>query len=167
MSTKNPQNRPIARHVDRAKIEIRESANGPGYNETESLTSHLRSDLDNLISSDCDSEERFEVARLKSQRDSISSVLRTLLSIEERMSRFEKLVTELHQLAKETTPTKAWYTVKEVSDILGKAEFTVREWCRLGRVNASKRDCGRGNSQEWIVSLDELKRVQNEGLLPD
>jgi len=112
-------------------------------------------------------DERYEHARVQANCDSLTAVLRVLLSIDERLDRCETMVSELHQLAKDATPPKDWYTVKEVSDILGKAEFTVREWCRLGRVNASKRDCGRGNSQEWIVSLDELKRIQNEGLLPD
>ena len=61
---------------------------------------------------------------------------------------------------------KDWYTVAEVAEILGKAEFTVREWCRLGRVYASKRACGRGTSQEWIIAHEELTRIRNEGLLP-
>jgi hypothetical protein len=42
----------------------------------------------------------------------------------------------------------------------------VREWCRLGRVAASERACGRGKFQEWIVSHEELTRLRNEGLLP-
>jgi len=49
---------------------------------------------------------------------------------------------------------------------LGKAEFTVREWCRQGRVEAGKRPCGRGRSREWTVSHKELTRLRNEGLLP-
>ncbi|NLF71292.1 MAG: helix-turn-helix domain-containing protein [Candidatus Anammoximicrobium sp.] len=71
----------------------------------------------------------------------------------------------LHDLVAERT-VKDWYTVAEVSEILGKAEFTVREWCRLGRVYASKRACGRGLSQEWIIAHEELTRIRNEGLLP-
>jgi hypothetical protein len=51
--------------------------------------------------------------------------------------------------------------------ILGKAEFTVREWCRLGRIRAGKKTCGRGSASEWIVSHAELTRVRNEGLLPN
>ncbi|MBI3465104.1 MAG: hypothetical protein HY000_18915 [Planctomycetes bacterium] len=61
---------------------------------------------------------------------------------------------------------KDWYTTAEVATLLGKAEFTVREWCRNRRVNAEKRECGRGRSREWVVSDHELKRIQNEGLLP-
>jgi len=62
---------------------------------------------------------------------------------------------------------KEWYSTAEVAKILGKAEFTVREWCRLGRVKAEKKKCGRGISSEWIISHEELMRVRNEGLLPD
>ncbi len=62
---------------------------------------------------------------------------------------------------------KDWYTTAEVANILERAEWTVREWCRLGRVTADKRPCGRGNSQEWIISHEELQRIINEGLLPD
>ncbi len=133
----------------------------------ETQSSDLRSSLDRLVRVDRELELRSEVTRIQTERDSIVTMLRVLLSIDERLTRFEAMVAELHQIAKESTPAKEWYTVGEVSAILGKAEFTVREWCRLHRVNASKRDCGRGNSQEWIVSVDELKRIQNEGLLPD
>src|SRR5262245_28149994 len=62
---------------------------------------------------------------------------------------------------------KEWYSTAEVAAILGKAEFTVREWCRLGRVQAEKKKAGRGPASEWIISHSELSRVRNEGLLPD
>ncbi len=62
---------------------------------------------------------------------------------------------------------KEWYSTAEVAKILGKAEFTVREWCRLGRVKAEKKKCGRGVASEWIVGHAELTRIRNEGLLPD
>ena len=62
---------------------------------------------------------------------------------------------------------KEWYSTAEVAKILSKAEFTVREWCRLGRVKAEKKKCGRGVASEWIVSHAELTRIRNEGLLPD
>ena len=62
---------------------------------------------------------------------------------------------------------KDFYSTAEVAEMLGKAEFTVREWCRLGRIRARKRRCGRGKFQEWMIANDELLRFRNEGLLPD
>ena len=87
-------------------------------------------------------------------------------SLAQRLSSIENAVFEIRELLQNQRPSKDWYTVAEVAEILGKAEFTVREWCRLGRVYASKRPCGRGNTQEWIVSREELTRLENEGLLP-
>ena len=78
-----------------------------------------------------------------------------LTRIEERL---QELVDEKQQ--------KEFYSTQEVAEQLGRAEFTVREWCRLGRINATKRATGRGRSQEWMVSHEELTRVRNEGLLP-
>ena len=80
-----------------------------------------------------------------------------------RLERIEALLTSLV----EQRTVKEWYSTAEVATLLGKAEFTVREWCRLGRVHAEKKKCGRGPASEWIVSHAELTRVRNEGLLPD
>ncbi|MBM4073198.1 MAG: helix-turn-helix domain-containing protein [Planctomycetes bacterium] len=80
----------------------------------------------------------------------------------ERLDRIEEKLARLIELR----TIKDWYTTAEVAEFLGKSEFTVREWCRLGRVRASKRKCGRGLSQEWIVAHEELERYRNEGLLP-
>lgn len=85
-----------------------------------------------------------------------------LQSVVERLAAIE---TALHELVRQKT-IKDWYTTADVARLLDKAEFTVREWCRLGRVHASKRACGRGPTQEWIVSHSELERIRNHGLLP-
>jgi transposase len=61
---------------------------------------------------------------------------------------------------------KDWYTTAEAAAMLGKAEFTVREWCRQGRIHAEKRGSGRGKYQSWVVSHAELQRYQREGLVP-
>lgn len=60
-----------------------------------------------------------------------------------------------------------WYTTEEFAEVVGKAEFTVREWCRLHRIHAEKRRSGRGKHQAWVISSGELLRYQREGLLPD
>lgn len=82
--------------------------------------------------------------------------------IDERLNRIEILLQALlgRQMVKE------FYTPAEVATILGKAEFTVREWCRDGRIHAQKRRSGRGRHKEWVISHEELLRFQAEGLLP-
>lgn len=59
-----------------------------------------------------------------------------------------------------------WYSTDEVARLLGKADFTVREWCRLGRVRAEKRGSWRGAFKAWVISHTELQRLQRDGLLP-
>lgn len=85
---------------------------------------------------------------------------------DELLTRLTKIETLLAILVEQRT-VKEWYSTAEVATLLGKAEFTVREWCRLGRVRAEKKKCGRGPASEWIVSHAELTRIRNEGLLPD
>jgi hypothetical protein len=85
--------------------------------------------------------------------------------LHELCDRLQRVEEALHQLVRERT-VKEWYTTAEAAALLGKAEFTVREWCRLGRVHAEKRACGRGYAQEWIIAHAELLRIQNHGLLP-
>ncbi len=61
---------------------------------------------------------------------------------------------------------KEFYTPAEVAEMLGKATFTVREWCRLQRIHARKRETGRGDAEEWEISRSEVERYRNHGLLP-
>ena len=79
----------------------------------------------------------------------------------ERLSRIE----ESQQILLQQRVVQASYSTSDVAKLLGKAEFTVREWCRHHRIHAEKRPCGRGNSQEWMISHEELTRIQAEGLL--
>jgi len=82
------------------------------------------------------------------------------------LQRLVRIETALQTLITQRT-VKDYYTTTEAAELLRKAEFTVREWCRLGRVKAEKRACGRGKSQEWMISHDELERIRCEGLLPN
>jgi hypothetical protein len=85
----------------------------------------------------------------------------------EKLARIETSLEHLLQ-EKRTTPVvdKEWYSTHEVAEILQKAAWTVRQWCRMKRVHAQKRQCGRGPASEWMISQDELQRIRNEGLLP-
>jgi hypothetical protein len=74
-------------------------------------------------------------------------------------------VQDLSENGKRSTQ-KEWYSPSEVAELLVKAPFTVREWCRLGRVNVRKRPTGRGDAKEWEISREEVERIRNHGLLP-
>jgi len=78
------------------------------------------------------------------------------------LDRIEAAITELLR----QRSVKEWYSTTEVAGHLERAEYTVREWCRQGRIRAKKKPCGRGKGGEWLISHDELTRLKNEGLLP-
>ena len=86
----------------------------------------------------------------------IEADLRTLLDRIE--TRLDQIINR-HQI-------QDYYSTSDIAEILKRSEFTVRQWCRLRRVHAEKRPCGRGRSQEWMISHSELQRIQSEGLLP-
>jgi hypothetical protein len=84
------------------------------------------------------------------------------MTLEERLERIESMLAVLV----ERQQVREWYTVEELARLLGKAKFTVREWCRLRRIRAEKRLSGRGAFPAWCISHQELLRYQREGLLP-
>lgn len=87
-----------------------------------------------------------------------------MLEFENLLARLDRIEESLRLLLKERV-VQRWYSTSDAAKRLGKAEFTVREWCRNARVRAEKRPCGRGNSKEWMISHEELERIQSEGLL--
>ena len=88
----------------------------------------------------------------------------TLNSLAGQLSRLEELVQRL--VERDLTPPQEFYSTADVARILGKAEWTVREWCRNHRVTSVKRKSGRGRHKEWMISHEELERIRSEGLLP-
>ena len=66
----------------------------------------------------------------------------------------------------EQTVTREYYSVPEFADLVGHGEYTVREWCRLERINAEKCESGRGDAKSWKIPADELGRYRDHGLLP-
>jgi hypothetical protein len=84
------------------------------------------------------------------------------MRLRERLDRIESMLAVLV----ERQTVREWYTTEQVARLVGKAEFTVREWCRHGRLRAEKRVSGRGAYPAWVISHAELLRYQREGLLP-
>ena len=83
-------------------------------------------------------------------------------TVEERLERIESMLVTLV----EQQTVREWYGIDQVAQIVGKSEFTVREWARLGRIRAVKQKSGRGAYASWVISHAELLRYQAEGLLP-
>jgi hypothetical protein len=81
------------------------------------------------------------------------------------VERLGKIEATLALLVSQRT-VKDWYSTEEIAQLVGREEFTVREWCRLGRIHAEKKGSGRGKFLGWVVAYAELQRYQKEGLLP-
>ena len=60
-------------------------------------------------------------------------------------------------------PQKEWWSPEELAGILHRKPFTVREWCRLGRIPAEKDKY----SRLWRVADPEAQRlISGGGLQP-
>lgn len=84
------------------------------------------------------------------------------MTVEERLAKIESLLVVLVERQQE----REWYTTQEFARMVGKAEFTIREYCRLGKLKAEKRQNGRGEHRQWVLSHAELDRYRRNGLLP-
>jgi hypothetical protein len=83
------------------------------------------------------------------------------MRLRERLERIEAMLALLVERQRQ-----GWYTTRQFGQVVGRSEFTIREYCRLGRLKAEKRQSGRGAYPQWVLSHAELERYQREGLLP-
>jgi hypothetical protein len=72
---------------------------------------------------------------------------------------------KLERLALRPTE-RASYTIEELAALIGRAVYTVREWCRHGQLAAEKTATQSGPYARWTISHSEYLRFQREGLLP-
>jgi hypothetical protein len=84
------------------------------------------------------------------------------MTVEERLANIEAM---LAVLVERQTPAE-FFGIEEFARMVGRSSFTCREWCRLGRIHAVKKQSGRGAYAGWAVSHAELLRYRREGLLP-
>lgn len=89
----------------------------------------------------------------------------------ERLEALENTVTAIEQsvtaaeTAVQSVIERDYYTVPEFATLVERTGYTVREWCRLERINAEKCDSGRGDAKGWKIPADELQRYRDHGLL--
>jgi transposase-like protein len=67
------------------------------------------------------------------------------------------MLLDLRRVSRACIP-KAGYTVRDVATRLDVERWTVRDWCRTGRVRATKNAYGK-----WVVSPEEMARLEREG----
>ncbi len=85
-----------------------------------------------------------------------------VIELAERVTRLEA---EIVALRTTTTPTP-YYSVAEFARCVQRAPYTVREWARQGRIQATRRATGGGPYRSWVISQEELVRYQRWGLRP-
>ena len=93
-----------------------------------------------------------------------SSLAERLSAMESVLETLERRLGEVNSLDS-SNKGREFYFTQEFSELVDKSTYTVREWCRLGRINAEKSDCGRGCSKEWKIPASELQRYRDHGLL--
>ena len=86
--------------------------------------------------------------------------------IESQLAEMRSMLVQIQGMLASPKEARGWYTVEEVAKNLGKTPYTVREWCREGRISASKRSERRGGAELWNISAEEVARYKNEGFLP-
>lgn len=93
----------------------------------------------------------------------LTNVQATLLDVQAELIAFRSEARD-----KPATPSKPResFSVEVAAKLIGKSDYTVRKWCNLGRINASKRSERRGGTALWGITADEITRYKDEGLLP-
>ena len=96
----------------------------------------------------------------------LDELKQTLALSREELTALKKVVAGAINVEINTKPQQAFYSTAETGVLLDKRTYTVREWCRLQRIHASKRPTGRGDSLAWEISQEEIQRIREHGLLP-
>jgi hypothetical protein len=110
------------------------------------------------------SERRSSFARISPMTSGEPKRRGLAMTNEERDAKLIRMEQMLSALL-ERQQVKEFYEIDEFATLVGKASFTVREWCRLGRINGKKRRSGRGASSAWVIAHDEPLRYRRDGLL--
>ena len=88
-----------------------------------------------------------------------------LPGLEARLTGIESMLAQIHESLTDPKAGREWYTVEEAASLIGRRPYTVREWCREGRINATKRSEKRGGAELWNISAAEITRYRDDGLL--
>ena len=93
------------------------------------------------------------------KRDDVGQIL---LRVESRLACVESTLAEIKGAVQAPHDEKQWYTTAEAAEILGRAFFTVREWCRHGRIHAEKRACGAGLPKSGVFPVPNCNESETK-----
>jgi len=81
-------------------------------------------------------------------------------AVADRLAALERTVAEVRQIVTDQHTGKAWYTSKELAEILGRSQFTVQErWCNEGRIECEKDP----DTGKWRIPGHEVERLRSGG----
>ncbi len=91
-------------------------------------------------------------------------VVQSLQVVADRLTGLERVATDIHELLIGQRQEKEWYSTRELAEIMGKSDYTIRErWCNDGRIECEKDP----NSGKWRIPGQEFRRLRAGGsLLP-
>ena len=79
-----------------------------------------------------------------------------------RLTNLETGVEKILQHLNDPARAQEWFTVGEAAGLLGKDDYTVRQWCLERRCHAEKMP---GKSGKWRIHRDEIRRIRENGLI--
>jgi hypothetical protein len=85
--------------------------------------------------------------RLLASLEKLETACSKIADLEQRFSDLERAFADLRHVVA-GHPAKELYSIEEFAKIIKRQPYTVREWCRLGRVRARKSWAGRGGGAE-------------------
>ena len=93
--------------------------------------------------------------------ESTDSLQHSLAEISDRLATLEQLVKEILETVMGQRFEKEWYSTAELTEILGKSQYTIQErWCNQGRIECRK-DPATG---KWRIPGHEVRRLRAGGM---
>lgn len=92
-------------------------------------------------------------------KDDVKVILERFDELEARLSDLTRIEGRLNQLQYLEEGDRN-YTVKRAAEITGLSEFSIRQACNLGRIDASK------VRERWMISRETVERLRQSGLPP-
>jgi hypothetical protein len=89
-----------------------------------------------------------------------------LQTVADRVTAVQEQLRRLEEALHGDEPEPTALTVAAAAALCNRSEFTVREWCRHGRIQCERASSGRGPYAEYRIPMEAIRHYQSHGLLP-